>query len=344
MFESLANHNMATYSDDPFQMDEELPQDSLNTSITSESLQGGNGGTKLREEEMRDEQDIMRDEDLMRGEQDLMRAELDLSQVQQDITPHFGNMLGARALYNDNKLIRSKLAQFKLEENSGGATTTEEESGFEDQRKDDDELVYNEDADDKLDLQQQKRLQQEYEAGNNGKNLFNGENQPLTPPENFAPIINKIYRSSFPQPSNFAFLKGLKLKSVLCLIPEEYPELQLEFLKHENIKLFQLGMSGNKEPFVKISSDLITDAMKIVLNPENHPILIHCNRGKHRTGCLVGVLRRLQKWSLTIIFDEYRKFAAPKERPMDQQFIELYDETEIIKYAEENKFLPISWD
>ena len=29
--------------------------------------------------------------------------------------------------------------------------------------------------------------------------------KPLTPPENFAPVINKIYRSSFPQPNNFAF-------------------------------------------------------------------------------------------------------------------------------------------
>jgi hypothetical protein len=44
----------------------------------------------------------------------------------------------------------------------------------------------------------------------------------------------------------------------------------------------------------------------------NHPVLIHCNKGKHRTGCLVGCYRKVQKWSMTAIFEEYRRFAHPK--------------------------------
>ncbi|KAI5954579.1 SIW14 [Candida jiufengensis] len=248
------------------------------------------------------------------------------------------------SIYNDTKLIRSKLDQIKLEEKETNATTTEE----------DDEKTYDEDVDDKLDLNLQKQLQKNYkeqykkktsETNNNETFEFNYDDEkPLSPPENFALVIGSIYRSSFPQPNNFSFLKKLGLKSILCLIPEDYPELQQQWLENENIKLFQLGMSGNKEPFVKISSDLITQAIKIVLNPENQPILIHCNRGKHRTGCLVGVLRRLQNWSKTIIFDEYRKFAAPKERPMDQQFIELYDDTEIKQFCNERDLLPLKWD
>ena len=54
-------------------------------------------------------------------------------------------------------------------------------------------------------------------------------------------------------------------------------------------------------------------------------MLIHCNKGKHRTGCLIGCLRKLQDWSLTTIFDEYRRFSFPKSRSMDQEFIELFD-------------------
>lgn len=199
------------------------------------------------------------------------------------------------------------------------------------------EEEYEEDLDDKFDAKV-------HEVMNNEYTKYRKTNEPLTPPENFAPVVNKIYRSSFPQANNFDFLKRLKLKSILCLIPDEYPDLHKEFLEKENIKLFQMGMSGNKEPFVVISHELITEALKVVLNPENHPILIHCNRGKHRTGCLIGILRRLQNWSLTIIFDEYRKFAAPKERPMDQQFIELYNQDNILKFANENKMLPLSWD
>lgn len=237
-----------------------------------------------------------------------------------DLTGHV-----PQSLPNGIKQLRSRLTSIKIEEGAG--TTTEE-----------DEMTYEEDLDDKYDGDARYPTTESYTS----KELGQGS-ETLTPPENFAPVINKIYRLSFPQSQNFSFLKKLGLKSVLCLIPEEYPQAQLEFFEKEGIKLFQLGMSGNKEPFVKISSELITKAMKIVINPANQPILIHCNRGKHRTGCLVGVLRRLQGWSLTIIFDEYRKFAAPKERPMDQQFIELYDESSIVEYAEENRFLPMAW-
>lgn len=127
------------------------------------------------------------------------------------------------------------------------------------------------------------------------------------------------------------------------LIPEPYPDENVAFLKANGINFFQVGMSGNKEPFINVSYATITKALEVVLNPANHPLLIHCNRGKHRTGCLVGCIRRLQNWSLTMIFDEYRRFSFPKARPLDQQLIELYDDTEIYIKAVENDWLPLSW-
>lgn len=44
-----------------------------------------------------------------------------------------------------------------------------------------------------------------------------------------------------------------------------------------------------------------------------------------------------------MIFDEYRRFAAPKIRPLDQQFIDLYNDEEIIKTADKKGWLPIEW-
>ncbi|XP_047337164.1 tyrosine-protein phosphatase DSP1-like [Impatiens glandulifera] len=69
----------------------------------------------------------------------------------------------------------------------------------------------------------------------------------------------------------------------------------------------------------------IREALKVLLDVNNHPVLIHCNRGKHRTGCLVGCLRKLQQWCLSSVFDEYQRFAAAKARVSDQRFIELFD-------------------
>ncbi|SNX85747.1 related to SIW14 - protein involved in actin filament organization [Melanopsichium pennsylvanicum] len=151
----------------------------------------------------------------------------------------------------------------------------------------------------------------------------------LLPPDNFAMVNSHVYRCSFPKKKHFPFLRTLGLRSVLTLILEEYPETNSNFLDQNGITFFQFGIPGNKEPFVSIPTDKITAALTTILDRRNHPILIHCNKGKHRTGCLIGCLRKLQQWSLTTIFDEYRRFSWPKSRSMDQEFIELYDETAV---------------
>ncbi|KAA8524759.1 hypothetical protein F0562_011182 [Nyssa sinensis] len=145
------------------------------------------------------------------------------------------------------------------------------------------------------------------------------------PPLNFAMVDNGIFRSGFPDTANFAFIQSLGLRSIICLCPEPYPEATAEFLKSNDIKIFQFGIEGCKEPFVNIPEDTIRDALKVVLDVRNHPLLIHCKRGKHRTGCVVGCLRKLQKWCLSSVFDEYQRFAAAKARVSDQRFMELFD-------------------
>lgn len=88
-----------------------------------------------------------------------------------------------------------------------------------------------------------------------------------------------------------------------------------------------------------VPDDKICAALAVLLDRRNHPILIHCNKGKHRTGCLIGCLRKLQQWSHTSIFDEYRRFSHPKSRSMDQQFIELFDGREAWKVIDP-KWIP----
>ncbi|KAJ8634295.1 hypothetical protein MRB53_027631 [Persea americana] len=147
----------------------------------------------------------------------------------------------------------------------------------------------------------------------------------LIPPANFAMVGRGIFRSGFPTEANFGFLETLNLRSIIYLCPEPYPEANLEFLKSHNIQLFQFSIEGTKEPFVNMPIDTIMDALRLLLDVRNHPVLIHCKQGKHRTGCLVGCLRKLQNWCLSSIFEEYRHFAAAKVRITDLRFIELFD-------------------
>ncbi|KAG8094219.1 hypothetical protein GUJ93_ZPchr0012g18926 [Zizania palustris] len=147
----------------------------------------------------------------------------------------------------------------------------------------------------------------------------------LVPPLNFAMVDDGIFRSGFPAAANFRFLKSLNLRSIVYLCPEPYPETNTEFLAKNGIKLHQFGIEGRKEPFVNIPDEKIREVLKVVLDERNQPLLIHCKRGKHRTGCVVGCLRKLQNWCLSSVFDEYQRFAAAKARSTDQRFMELFD-------------------
>ncbi|KAL6912050.1 hypothetical protein ACP4OV_000855 [Aristida adscensionis] len=152
----------------------------------------------------------------------------------------------------------------------------------------------------------------------------------LVPPLNFAMVDDGIFRSGLPGAANFRFLLSLNLRSIVYLCPEPYPEENARFLERNGIELHQFGIEGRKEPFVYIPEETIREALKVILDVRNQPVLIHCKRGKHRTGCVVGCLRKLQKWCLSSVFDEYLHFAAAKARSTDQRFMELFDASSLM--------------
>ncbi|EXC29935.1 putative tyrosine-protein phosphatase [Morus notabilis] len=147
----------------------------------------------------------------------------------------------------------------------------------------------------------------------------------LVPPTNFSMVEDGIFRSGLPQPVNFRFLQTLNLRSIIYLCPKPYPEENLKFLQSNNIRLFQFGIEGKTESSVSIPRDTIMDALRILIDVRNHPVLIHCKRGKHRTGCLVGCLRKLQSWCLSSVLEEYQRFAGVKSRITDMRFIETFE-------------------
>ena len=99
----------------------------------------------------------------------------------------------------------------------------------------------------------------------------NNSDDELDPCDNFTQVIPGVYRSAMPKRRNFKHFKKLGLKSILTLILETYPEQNMQFLEENNIKLFQFGVAGNKEPFVDIPEDVICEALTVLLDVRNHP-------------------------------------------------------------------------
>ena len=64
-------------------------------------------------------------------------------------------------------------------------------------------------------------------------------------------------------------------------------------------------------------------ALGALTSAASRPILVHCINGQQTTGCIVGLLRRVDKWALSAIFEEYRRHVTGgRVRALDLQLIE----------------------
>ncbi|KAJ3413288.1 tyrosine-protein phosphatase required for protection against superoxide stress (By similarity) [Chytridiales sp. JEL 0842] len=147
---------------------------------------------------------------------------------------------------------------------------------------------------------------------------------------NFGMVEEDLYRSGQPNELNFPFLEKLNLKTVVFLAPEEPNQRFLNFVDDQEIQFHHLGMNATANAWDPISEDVVLEALELILDDKNYPLIIMCNLGRHRTGTVVGCLRKLQRWNLTSIFEEYRRYAGPKVRVLNEQFIELFD-TDLVK-------------
>lgn len=78
-------------------------------------------------------------------------------------------------------------------------------------------------------------------------------------------------------------------------------------------------MKGTKKE--AIHPDTMRAILDIVLEPRNYPLLIHCNHGRHRTGCVVASLRKTAGWGVQQALNEYHAYAEPKPRDCDVEYI-----------------------
>ncbi|KAI5957916.1 hypothetical protein CANMA_004348 [Candida margitis] len=178
----------------------------------------------------------------------------------------------------------------------------------------------------------------------------------LVPPLNFSLVEDGIYRSGFPMEINYPFLQQLNLKTIIYLGDLGHETLSpssstikkkkkkkkdkdgsteifnqyVNWINNQNeITFHNLLIESSQEPFNKSQENeqslaSLTTALHLILDKSNYPILVHSNKGKHRTGLFIGLMRKLlQGWCLSGIFEEYEKFAMGKFE-YDLELIEIW--------------------
>lgn len=151
----------------------------------------------------------------------------------------------------------------------------------------------------------------------------------IVPPLNFCPVEKQLYRSGQPSMINQSFLQDLNLKNILWLASEEPQEDFLDYCSGNNINIEFVGMMNDynySNPWDSLSEATIKKALELICNSENYPLLVCCGMGRHRTGAVIGCLRRLQGWNLASVSEEYRRFTGSRGgRILVELLIESFD-------------------
>lgn len=119
--------------------------------------------------------------------------------------------------------------------------------------------------------------------------------QPLASPSdspglsNFAQVSPVLYRGAQPTPEGFDRLKQMGIKTIVDLRGKSHrDEVEAVGLKYVHIP----------SSAAHIEEEKVVQFLRIVREPANQPVFVHCERGADRTGCYMAAYRIVEQgWS-----------------------------------------------
>lgn len=112
------------------------------------------------------------------------------------------------------------------------------------------------------------------------------EKSPKVQIKNFGCINDNFYRGAQPKEQDYADLAALGVKTVIDLQRVGQPAEQA-LVEAQGMRFFRIPMSDKSQPNAE-QADLF---LKIVNDPANQPVFVHCAGGRHRTGAMSAIYR-----------------------------------------------------
>ncbi|KAG5511679.1 hypothetical protein JKF63_07276 [Porcisia hertigi] len=129
----------------------------------------------------------------------------------------------------------------------------------------------------------------------------------LVPPFRFARVESGVYRGAYPVLRNFSFIRRLRLRTIVSLIPEP-PTYDLKcFAEAEHIQVHHIRAERAKGEVQLLPSE-VSEALQLIINKDMHPLYIHCLDGRHITGLIIMALRKLLQWDAKVAHAEFQRF------------------------------------
>jgi protein tyrosine/serine phosphatase len=104
--------------------------------------------------------------------------------------------------------------------------------------------------------------------------------------DNFGCINETFYRGAQPKKGDYQKLAEIGVKAVIDLQQDGERDEQRS-VEAAGMKFYRIGLSDKSWP----SPDKAQEFLKIVNDPANQPVFIHCHGGRHRAGIMTAVYR-----------------------------------------------------
>ena len=122
--------------------------------------------------------------------------------------------------------------------------------------------------------------------------------------KNFGCINETFYRGAQPGEEDYADLAAMGVKTIIDL-QQSGVGRERELVESQGMKFFRIGMSDKSQPTAQ-QAELF---LKIVNDPANQPVFVHCAGGRHRTGAMSAIYRITHDgWNADQAFVEMKQY------------------------------------
>jgi tyrosine-protein phosphatase SIW14 len=127
--------------------------------------------------------------------------------------------------------------------------------------------------------------------------------------DNFGRVNARYYRGGQPEARDYQDLARLGIKTIINLTSDDAQRDEQASTEHAGMRYFQIPMTTHQVP----TAAEVVEFLKIVNDPANQPVFVHCVGGRHRTGVMTAVYRMTgDGWTADRAFKEMKdyKFGA----------------------------------
>jgi protein tyrosine/serine phosphatase len=122
--------------------------------------------------------------------------------------------------------------------------------------------------------------------------------------KNFGCLNEKFYRGAQPGEEDYADLAAMGVKTIIDLQQGGVAREQ-NLVESQGMKFYRIGMSDKNQPTAE-QAELF---LKIVNDPANQPVFVHCAGGRHRTGAMSAIYRMTHDgWNADQAFQEMKQY------------------------------------